>query len=214
MRITKALKEARYLIDRGYPKDSAVRFVSNHHRLPEADRFILMRVIVKSDVAWIRRQKALGLEDLKNHAIFVDGYNVLITTESLIGGYPVYLCDDGFLRDTRGLYRSYKTSPLTVPALTWILELLFKAQPARTEVLLDQQMSLSGELAERIRRMMDQESLPGTARTARDVDHQLKAAEKTVLTSDGNVIDSVDLVCDLPSEVAEKSGIKPLWFRY
>ncbi|WP_394339429.1 DUF434 domain-containing protein, partial [Methanosaeta sp. UBA458] len=29
----KALEEARYLVDRGYPKDSAVRFISNHHRL-------------------------------------------------------------------------------------------------------------------------------------------------------------------------------------
>ncbi|WP_416374909.1 DUF434 domain-containing protein, partial [Methanothrix soehngenii] len=27
------MEEARYLVDRGYPKDSAVRFISNHHRL-------------------------------------------------------------------------------------------------------------------------------------------------------------------------------------
>ncbi|HOC65917.1 MAG TPA: DUF434 domain-containing protein, partial [Methanothrix soehngenii] len=34
----KAPEEARYLVDRGYPKDSAVRFISNHHRLADEER--------------------------------------------------------------------------------------------------------------------------------------------------------------------------------
>ena len=62
----KALEEARYLLDRGYPKDSAVGFVSNHHRLAEKERFILMRVVVRSDLAWARRSKLLDLEDLRS----------------------------------------------------------------------------------------------------------------------------------------------------
>jgi len=72
-------------VDRGYPKDSAVRFISNHHRLADEERFILMRVIVKSDVARIRRSRMQKLEDLKDQTIFIDGYNVLITTESSRG---------------------------------------------------------------------------------------------------------------------------------
>lgn len=98
-------------MDRGYPKDSAVRFISNHHRLADEERFILMRVIVKSDVARIRRSRMQKLEDLKDQVIFIDGYNVLITTESVLGGHPVYSCDDGFLRDSRGIFRSYKILP-------------------------------------------------------------------------------------------------------
>jgi len=58
--------------------------------LADEERFILMRVIVKSDVARIRRSRMQKLEDLKDQVIFIDGYNVLITTESVLGGHPVY----------------------------------------------------------------------------------------------------------------------------
>lgn len=206
----KALEEARYLLDRGYPKDSAVGFVSNHHRLAEKERFILMRVVVRSDLAWARRSKLLDLEDLRGQSISIDGYNVIITTESVLGGYPVYLCDDGLLRDSRGIFRSFKASSLTAIALNWILDLLASAGPARTEVLLDQQMSRSGELAEMVRGMMAERQLCGVARTARNVDHLLKTAKRIILTSDGNVIDSVDYIMDLPAEIGRRSGMKPL----
>lgn len=210
MTVAKALEEARYLLDRGYPKDSAVRFVSNHHRLADEERFILMRVVLRSDVARARRSKVVRLEDLRDQAIFVDGYNVLITTESVLGGYPVYSCDDGFLRDSRGIFRSYKASSLTSPALDQIFDLLASVGPTRMEVLFDQQMSRSGELAETVRMMMAERGLCGTARTARDVDRFLKATKGIILTSDGNVIDSVDHVMDLPRKIAARSGITPL----
>lgn len=197
-------------MDRGYPKDSAIRFVSNHHRLADEERFVLARVVVRSDVARARRSKVVGLQDLRDQAIFIDGYNVLITTESILEGYPVYLCDDGFLRDSRGIFRSYKTSSLTYLALNRILDLLILAGPAHMKVLLDQQMSCSGKLAEMLRGMMAERHLCGTARTARDVDRLLKAANGIVLTSDGNVIDSANYVMDLPLEIARRSGIKPL----
>lgn len=71
-------------------------------------------------------------------------------------------------------------------------------------------MSRSGELADLIRGMMAQRHLCGTARTARDVDRLLKATRGIVLTSDGNVIDSLDHFMDLPREIARRSGIKPL----
>lgn len=210
MTIAKALEETRYLVDRNYPKESAVRFVSNHHRLADGERFILMRVVVRCDVAGGRRSKVVRLEDLRDQAVFIDGYNVLITTESVLGGYPVYSCDDGFLRDSRGIFRSYRVSSLTLHALNWILDLLASVVPARTEVLFDQQMSRSGELAEMVREKMAERNLWGTARTARDVDRLLKVAKGIVLTSDGNVIDSADQVMDLPLEIAIRSGIKPL----
>ena len=151
----------------------------------------------------------LGLEELKDQTIFIDGYNVLITTESVLGGYPVYSCDDGLLRDCRGIFKNYKTSSLTALALNRILDLLVLAGPAKTEFLLDQQMSRSAELADLIRGMMAKRYLCGTVRTARDVDRLLKATKGIVLTSDGNVIDSLDHFMDLPQEIARRSGIKP-----
>lgn len=206
----RAAREARYLVNRGYPKDSAIRVVCDHHRLPQAQRFVLTRIIVAATLAYSRRAKAQSMESLRLNGVIVDGYNVLITTESLLAGYPVYLCDDGFLRDTRGIFSSYKIAGLTAPALSGILDLLAEAGPARVEVLLDQQMSRSGELAELVRGMMAGRGLPGTARTARNVDHLLKVSDAVVATSDGNVIDAAKRIFDLPREIAKRRGMVPL----
>jgi hypothetical protein len=206
-----AADEARYLVNRGYPKDSAIRFVCDHHRLPQAQRFVLTRIIVAATLAYSRRTKAQSLESLRLKGVIVDGYNVLITTESLLAGYSVYLCDDGFLRDTRGIFSSYKISHLTSPALSVILDLLAEAEPAHVEVLLDQQMSRSGELADLVRGMMAGRGLPGTARTAGNVDRLLKVSEAVVATSDGNVIDAAIRIYDLPREIAKRRAIVPLF---
>ncbi len=169
-----------------------------------------MRVIVPSRQANLRRAKLLPWQDLRGREVILDGYNVLITVESLLAGQPVYICDDGFLRDVQGIFRSYKQSEFTDPALTRIFDLLAEAGVARVEVLIDQQMSMSGGLAEKLRRMMAGRGLPGDARTARNVDHELKIAQATVATSDGNVIDAATSVVDLPARAASGLGIIPL----
>jgi hypothetical protein len=171
---------------------------------------VLTRIIVAATLAYSRRAKSQSLESLRSKGVIVDGYNVLITTESLLAGYPVYSCDDGFLRDTRGIFSSYKISGLTAPALSGLLDLLAEAESAHVEVLLDQQMSRSGELAELVRGMMAGRGLPGTARTARNVDHLLKVSESVVATSDGNVIDAAKRIFDLPREIAKRRGMVPL----
>lgn len=200
----------RYLLDRGYPRESAVRFVSDHYRLPEEQRFAITRVAVPTELAKERMAKMIPLETLKGGVVFVDGYNVLIAVESLLGGMPVYKGDDGFLRDTQGIFRSYKASEVTAPALSEILDLLAAASPFKAEILLDQQISMSGRLAGRIREMMGERNIPGTARTVRDVDRQLKLAEGIIATGDGNVIDAVSCVVDIPGQIASRRGISPV----
>lgn len=208
-----AATDVRYLLDRGYPRESAVRFVSDHYRLPQEQRFALMRVVVPTELARERRAKMLpldALDALQGKAVFVDGYNVLIAVESLLGGMPVYKGDDGFLRDTQGIFRSYKASEITAPALSEILDLIAAAVPSAVEILLDQQISMSGRLAGLIREMMGKRGIPGTARTVRDVDHQLKLAKGIIATGDGNVIDAVSCVVDIPGQIALKKGISPV----
>lgn len=193
-------------MNRGYPSGPSVRFVSDHHRLPEEQRFVLKRVVVPAGLAEARRAKALPASALSGQRILVDGYNVLITVESLLLGRPVYLCDDGFLRDTAGIFRSYRPGEMTERALHEIISLLLSTGPSAVELLLDQQISRSGDLAARIRAAVPQ----WTARTARDVDRQLKDADAIVATSDGSVIDATSRPFDLPGELARRRGLQPL----
>jgi hypothetical protein len=154
--------------------------------------------------------KALRLHALADRVVFVDGYNTSITTHSLLAGYPVYLCDDGFLRDTRAFFRCNKALQAASNAFSEILDLLAYARPSRVEVLLDQQISRSGELANEVRSMMAKRAISGAARCARDVDHQLKVCASIIATSDGNVIDAASSVIDLPGEIARGRCIRSL----
>jgi len=208
--LREAAKEARYLLDRGYPKDSAIRFVSDHHCLPQEQRHVLARVISSSKSARARKAKAVPVQALQGADVAVDGYNVLITVESLLAGRPVYLCDDGFLRDTFGIFKRYRPAELTDGAFAAIFDLLVAASPARITFLLDQQMSHSGELAARTRALMAFRQLSGCACTARDVDHRLKAFAGIVASADGSVIDSAFAVVDIPAKIAGARGISLL----
>jgi hypothetical protein len=154
--------------------------------------------------------KALRLHALRGSVVFVDGYNTAITIHSLLAGYPVYLCDDGFLRDTRAFFRCNKASEIAAGSFSEILDLLALARPYRVEVLLDQQISRSGELAGEVRSMMAKRAIWGAARCATDVDHQLKVCSSIIATSDGNVIDAASSVIDLPGEIARGRCIRPL----
>jgi hypothetical protein len=153
--------------------------------------------------------KSRNLSDLCGKTVFLDGYNCIITVESLLTGYPVYLCDDGFLRDTRGLFHRYKTGLSALSAIDEILSLLCESGTSRVELLLDCQISRSGELAGEIRSMMAERRLPGDARCIKDVDHKLKICGEVVASSDGNVIDCAAEAVDLPAEIARRRGIIP-----
>jgi hypothetical protein len=207
--LRRAAEDIRYLINRGYTKESAIRFVSDHYNLPHEQRFALFRVIVPEDAILLRRSKKVPLGKLRGEKVFLDGYNVLIAVEALLAGENLYVCDDGFLRDTQGIFRNYRTSEFTERALKEILDLLFSICPKNVQVLLDQQISMSGQLAAEIREMIAIYGLTGTAKTTKDVDRQLKVVEGIIATSDGNILDSSARVVDLPAEILKRLGLEP-----
>lgn len=208
--IKAAARDLRYLLDHGYSKEPSVRFVSDHHRLPAIDRFTLARVVLPSDVAEARRRKSVRPKYMAGRRIAVDGYNVIITTESLLSGEPVYRCDDGFLRDVRGIFRSYRHSQVTEGALSEILSLFNSVTPETVQVILDSQISGSGELAGEIRRAMRDLGVHGTAVTSRSADRELKIAGEVVATGDGSIIDAVPIAVDIPRAIARMRGIVPV----
>ncbi|HOT07628.1 MAG: hypothetical protein A4E45_00882 [Methanosaeta sp. PtaB.Bin039] len=205
--LREAARDVRYLAERGFPGDSAIRFVSDHYRLPVEDRFILARAVQPGWVSRSRQAKITGLDGLKGKRLAVDGYNVLITTESLLGKCPVFICDDGFLRDVRGVFKSYHSTPVTARALKEILDLLREGGPSSFTIVLDQQISHSGLLAGRMRRLISRAGLCGTAATCPAADWWLKHFEGVVATGDGSVIDAASEVVDLAAEVARRQNI-------
>jgi hypothetical protein len=206
----KAITDIRYLLDRGYPRKGAITFVCNHYRLDIKWRYVFTRVVFGRDTIQSRREKTVKCEDLKGEVVLVDGYNVLIGVESALKGEPVYLCDDGFLRDIRGVFRNYRCSGLTERAMNEILGVFTGFAPFRVEFLFDSQISKSGDLARWVEKKLKDVGLSGVARTSKHVDYDLKQSNGIIATADGSIIDEVPKAVNIQACVLEQLNLSPV----
>jgi hypothetical protein len=204
--VRRAGEELRWLLDRGYPQESALTFVCNHYKLSLKERNILARTVFSErEAAELKRRKA-DLREVLGKRVGIDGYNVLITVETIVNGRPVFLCDDGWVRDVSAVFGKHRITPQTSRALDELLSLLDSVRPAWVEFLYEKQVSWSGRLAELTRKKIEEKELDGTAKTVAGVDHELKRRFDLIATSDRAVILKHRKVLDLPSLVAGKLG--------
>ncbi len=198
MSFEKAAADVRYLLDRGYPQKSAVNFVCAHYRLGEEPRYLLSRTILSHEISEKRRAKFLHCDRIEGNRIIIDGYNIIIGLESILEK-KAYLCDDGVIRDIKGISRNYKVSESTKTAIKLILQFLKENNPFYVCFLLDSQISKSGLLAGTLRGRISELGLKGDARTSKHVDYDLKSSKYIVASSDGVIIDEAENVVNFLS---------------
>jgi len=202
-KLRKAVHDLRHLLDQGYPRESAVNFVANHYHLPLGERHFLTRcVFSKTEVAKLHR-KAVKADAVYGKHLGVDGYNVLITVESILTHKRVVKCDDGYIRDLRAIFGKYKPSRATDRALAELLGVIRRARPKEVIVLFDKQVSRSGELAGAVRRELKKLGLKGNSRAVGSVDFRLRAFE-IAASSDRAVIWRAKAVWDIPAELLKR----------
>jgi hypothetical protein len=194
----KAAADVRYLLDRGYPQKGAVGFVCAHYRLGEESRYLLSRIVLSHEVSEKRKTKFLPCDKIEGSGILIDGYNIIIGLESILDK-KAYLCDDGVIRDIKGISRNYKVFENTETAIELILQFLKENNPSYVCFLLDSQISKSGLLAGTLRGKISDFGLKGDARTSKHVDYDLKSSKHIVASSDGVIIDEAETVVNFLS---------------
>lgn len=205
MSLEKAAADIRYLLDRDYPQEGAVRFVCAHYRLDEGSKHLLSRAVLAKEVSEKRRAKFLPCGGIRGNGIVIDGYNILIGLESILER-KAFICDDGVIRDIKGAFRNYETSDSTETAIELILQFLNEKNPSYVCFLFDSQMSKSGLLAGRLREKLDEFGLRGDARTSKHVDYSLKMSKYIVASSDGVIIDAAERVVNFLYCMASRFG--------
>jgi hypothetical protein len=215
-KLLKPARDIRSLLRWGYPKFATIGFVSTHSGLSVEERYILTRVIMPPDRIVSRLNKKIACTGIEDRDILIDGYNVLLSVDSLLKKAPMWFCDDGYIRDTRYYFSKAKQVEDIGESLDLVLKFLSEAHLKSVIFLLDAQISRSGELAGLVRRKMNKCGIPGDARTSKTADFELKVAggdpgkSLIIASSDGIVIDSVRQVIDIPACLMEKMGIEPI----
>lgn len=187
--LARAGEDVSYLLDRGYPRESAITFVGDRHQLTRRQRLLLMRTASGEAARAARGEKRLGPERVSGQTVLVDGFNAVITLEVALSGAPVVMGQDGCARDLAGLRGTYHPIDKTPLAVGLLLDELERLGAARARFLFDEPVSNSGRACELVRRLGEGRQLLVEAETAPDVDGLL-AGRENVVTSDSAVIDS------------------------
>jgi hypothetical protein len=203
-----AIVDYRYLKNKGYPDRAALKLVSDRYRLSGIQRNCLFRAVFPAQDCQRRRAKLIHPEGAAGKLLGVDWYNVLITVESYLKGFPVFVADDGLVRDSSGTHGSYRPGRVSSRALDEILEAAGSLRPKGLTLFLDAPISFSGQMAEQLRQLLPRAmGVPCTVELHPSADYPLKSFAGVVATSDSSIIDrdGVREVLDLPRYALERA---------
>jgi hypothetical protein len=200
-KLATAVKELSWLLGRGYSMKAASTLVGDHHQLSTRQRLAVGRIACADRQIAARRSQCVSPEALKGREIIIDGFNLIITIETALGGGAVFDCLDGCYRDLSSVYGSYKLVEETLPAIELIGNLLADYHPKQIHWLFDRPVSNSGRLAEMVQHLGDAHNWSFTTETTERTDALLTHSKHIVISCDSIILDRTTHWCNLAREV-------------
>jgi hypothetical protein len=197
---SEAAEDLRYLLGRGYGRISSVKFVGDKYLFDKPQRLLLYRGVYPPAAATAHSKKLVAAGDLHRMRLSVDGYNVLLTINSALKGVPVFLCDDGFVRDVSEIHSSASKEDLTKP-LAQTVAALRDLETSGAHFVFDRLISKSGEFSKQVAQELRSNSVAGGASTATSADFEVLKRGEIVSSSDSIIIEKAERVFDLAAYV-------------
>lgn len=184
-----AVDDLSWLLSRGYSNRSALKLVGDRYALRERQRVAVLRCSCSTACVEDRLRRQVVPEDLAAQTVLIDGFNILMTTESLLGGGVVLGGRDGCLRDLAGVHGTYRKVHETAPALELIGGWLVQHRVARACWYLDQPVSNSGRLKQQILQTAQTHAWNWSAELVPSPDRTLRTGAGIVASADSGVLD-------------------------
>ena len=174
-----------WLLSRGYAMPSALKLVGDRYRLVERQRVAVQRSACSDAALASRKSRQLDSPSIRGKARLIDGFNLILTLESALGGGVVLVGRDGCYRDMASVHGTYRKVEETRPALELAARLLAEWGVESCTWLLDAPVSNSGRLATMIRSVRP----TWFAEVVPDPDTILAAPGPAVATADAGVLE-------------------------
>ena len=196
--VRQAAEEYLWILSKGYPKNAALKLVGDKFMLPRDMRQVLYRGVIPDKLAATRREKIAAIR--KGDLVLIDTYNVLFTVNNYLLGKPLFISNDGILRDAGEMRGRIINKPQFSRAISLLLEVLKMWTGATYVHYLDEPVSHSGRLSIELCKDMVQMGIEGDAHTVKSADQSLiEEQSDAICTSDGGIIDQYQgRVIDLP----------------
>lgn len=198
-----ALHDYVYLLERGFSQKSVLKLVGDRYRLDRVQRMLLFRGIANKDEAG--RRNALITKQVRSLDLSIDSYNVFLTIANYLLGRPLYVANDGFLRDVGEVYKTALEPDILNTVINLVFSFLQQQEPKYLIFYLDSPVAFSGELASHLRSVLVDFDLKGRVEVVKSPDYYLKRTKDGIVaTSDSVIISNCKAkVFDLAREVLE-----------
>lgn len=204
-----AVSDYSFLLTRDYARDAALKLVGDRYQLDVRQRRAVLRAACSDASLRIRAQRQVPSSALRGSPLVIDGYNLLITTESILGGGILLRGRDGCVRDMASIHGSYRKVAETMPAIRLLGQTLYDLAPSCVRWLFDAPVSNSGRLRALLLEQAQEHAWPWQVELATGVDPRLASAPETVLTSDGWILDRAPRWANVIDLILEHSGAAP-----
>ena len=191
LHLQQAVYDLCWLFDRGYARHSAIKLVGDHHQLNKRQRLAIGRAACSNESREARAAKCMAIENIKNQALIIDGFNLIITMETAIAGGLLLRCRDGCIRDLASVHGTYRQVQETGQALYRIGQALETFAPQNVLWLFDAPVSNSGRLSAMVRNMAETHHWNWRTELAVNPDHKIIASAGIAISSDSAILDGV-----------------------
>lgn len=207
--LRKAQDELQWLLDRGYGFKSTMDLIGGHHQLTARQRAAIQRCTAPQLCYEQRQAKLLPTQSIREQALQIDGFNLIILLEVALSGSPVLFGRDLVYRDLAGLRGTYRLLPQTDRAIELIGQAATRLAPQAVIFYLDQPVSNSGRLKLKILEHSTSWDIPVQVEMVHNADANLMAAE-VVVSGDSLVLDRCRSWLNLSRLIIEEM-IHPVW---
>jgi hypothetical protein len=205
--LREAVVDYSFLMTRGYSDDATLKLVGDRYQLDVRQRRSILRAACSEWALGRRAAHRVAPEALRGEALAVDGYNLLITAESILAGGVLIRGRDGCVRDMASIHGSYRRVAETLPAIALIGRVFEELGPSSVRWVFDAPVSNSA----RLRALMLAEALRHgwnwTVELQTGVDPLLATAEEVVVTCDGWILDRAARWANVAELLVEAAGV-------
>jgi hypothetical protein len=180
---------------------SSLKLVGDRHGLRERQRLAVSRSACSDQDGQRRKAHCVGVEELRNQPVIVDGFNLIITIEAALSKGPLFVGVDQCIRDLSSVHGSYRSVEETDQAISIIGKALQRLAPSSVLWLLDRPVSNSGRLAAKIADFAVHSECSWEVQVVFNPDAEIVASPAVAVTSDASVLDRVERWTDLKSHL-------------
>ena len=191
--LRQAVCDLSWLLRKHYSPNASLKLVGNRYQLTERERLAVIHAAGDGGA----RSAPVAFEALKGKSLCIDGFNLLITLETALGGGIILIGTDGCYRDIANIHGSYSLRAETERAVVLAGEALKKAGVKKALWLFDRPVSNSGRVAALVNETARELSVPMEAKTANEVDGKIKACKEIAVTADSEILSGGVLWFDL-----------------